>query len=946
MNRALLQSRVGLRVLAMFVLAAGVPMLLLAALSQRLVSGQADENRQQWLESAAKLTSIQTFERLNAAREALRAPRVQPTKASAHADPVPLSAIVEIGRDGSRMVVRGGAPAQALLDLPLKPPVGPSPYSLHVVDGRTPADNPGIAIEWHDAEQGIHRLGLVDPAFLWADAGEPGPNLWLCALQEGGRPLFCSASAKPAQAARWVATETSSPAADPGEVAPFAAKGLFLGASYNAADWFFVTATDPSATDASSRALKRDLPLAAAAGLLTALLLSAVQIRRTMKPLSSLTAGTREIAERRFDTRLDIRSADEFGELATAFNHMADTLQEQFTELAALAAIDRDIVDQSDLTQVYTRIVQRLSEVFPQRPVAIAHIDPERPSIAVCHAVTPAAAGVSRVERSIDPASVAQLSKATELMRFDGHGVPPAFALPVVDAAFPCALSMPLRWRERSFGFVTLAERTPGELAEAGGRQLTDLCNRAAIAASAAQREATLVREARHDALTGLLNRQGLGEVLNWLLRRVGPGTQALGVLFVDVDRFKGINDGLGHAAGDKALVMIAERLQRHLPESALIARPAGDEFVVLLPDVGVRDGATQRAQALCEAFVPAIVVEGQAFFLSVSIGVALAEDPALAPADLLRHADQAMYEAKRRGGGRYALFDSRLDAEAHRRAWIERDLPLAAERGQLRLLYQPRVDRLTGSIRSVEALIRWQHPEHGFCSPASFIPVAEESELIEHLGVWVMDAACAQIRDWRDQGIDDLRVAINLAARQLASPALVSQLRAAVSRWGVRTQDLEIEITEGSLVDINEATIDRLEALRTLGITIALDDFGTGYSSLSYLRTLPIDILKIDRAFVKDLGSDRSAMAVASAIVAMARSLGMQTVAEGVETPEQLQALSKLRCGEFQGYLFSAPVTAQDISVLVTRPLDWRGLLERSNVNLGRVSEPANTAI
>jgi diguanylate cyclase len=953
MNRALLQSRVGFRVLGMFVLAAGIPMLLLAALSQRLVSTQADENRQQVLESAAKLTSIQTFERLNAAREALRAPaqpQVPLTQAPArpdhHSGPAPLSAVVDIARDGSRKAVRGAAQAQRLIDLPLSTPAGRSPYTLHLVQGTTSAENVSVAIEWRDEALGEHRLGLVDPAFLWADAGEPGPNLWLCAVQEDGRPLFCSASGQPEQAARWVASESTAAAVSASEAARFAAKGLFLGASYNAADWFFVTATEPSAPDAASRALHRDLPLAAAAGLLTALLLSAVQVRRTMKPLSSLAAGTREIAARRFDTRLDIRTADEFGELATAFNHMADTLQEQFTELSALAAIDRDIVDQSDLTLVYARIVQRLSQVFPTRPVAIAHINPERPTVAVCHVMRPASPSVSMTECSIDATSLAELSSGAELLRFDGDGSAPAFAQPVVDAAFPCALGMPLRWRDRSFGFLVVAEHTPGELADAGGRQLTDLCNRAAIAASTAQREAALVREARHDLLTGLLNRQGLNEVLASLARRAGAGAQALGVLFVDVDRFKGINDGLGHAAGDKALLQIPDRLQRQLPEGARLARPAGDEFVVVLPEVGVHDAMTRIAQALCEAFVPAIVVEGQPFFLSVSIGIAFSEAPSLAPADLLRHADQAMYEAKRRGGGRYAMFDSRLDAEAQRRAWIERDLPLAAERGQLRLLYQPRVDRLTGSIRSVEALIRWQHPEHGYCSPAGFIPVAEESELIEHIGAWVMDAACAQIRNWRDQGIGDLRVAINLAARQLGSPALVGQLRAAVSRWGVRTQDLEIEITEGSLVDINEATIDRLEELRNLGITIALDDFGTGYSSLSYLRNLPIDILKIDRAFVKDLGRDRSAMAVASAIVAMARSLGMQTVAEGVETPEQLQALSQLKCGEFQGYLFSAPVTAQDIGVLVTRPLDWRGLLERSNVNLGRPSEPAHTLI
>ena len=467
-----------------------------------------------------------------------------------------------------------------------------------------------------------------------------------------------------------------------------------------------------------------------------------------------------------------------------------------------------------------------------------------------------------------------------------------------------------------------------------------ELRNRGAIAASAADREATLRREARFDSLTGLLNRRGLHQHLTQALQQTADASGAVAVLFIDLDRFKAINDRLGHAAGDTALRQVADRLQRALPRDGVAARLAGDEFVVVLQSADAAVQCTAIAERLCQALQQPLVIDDQAFAVSASIGISVGQHAQPGPEELLRQADHAMYEAKRHGGNRYERFDRQLDEAMRKRLWIEQDLPLAAGRGELRLLYQPRITRATGGLESVEALIRWQHPQRGLCMPGEFIPIAESSELIESLGRWVIDTACAQVRAWRDQGIDDVRIAVNLSARQLGSDRLLSDLDSAFSRHGIAADRIELEITEGVFVEQTEATVARLLDLRRRGIVIALDDFGTGYSSMAYLRSLPIDVLKIDRAFVKDLDTDASALAVARAIVALASSLGMRTVAEGVETAGQLQLLHELGCDEIQGYLFSRPLEAPDLTRRIVEQVAWKAQTATPPARAGAVRE------
>lgn len=888
----LLHSRVGLRVFGLFVLASAAPLLVLALLAQQAIDEALARSHAEILAATAKSAGLQTLDRLRLARQSLiAAPAVARWGGTALQ---PLQAVVDIGPDGRPGVLHDGAGAARLLAASQSPAGAGDPALSIVPDG---AGAPDIVLRM-PLDGGGMRLGLVDPAFLWDGTDELPPGLWLCALDDRGRPLHCSDPGMAEGAARRLG---SRPAAAAG--APDGVRGLFLAADFGARDWHFVAGLDDERADAAWQSLRRQLPIAAAAVLLLALLLAMVQLRRTMTPLQALTEGARQVARRRTGTRLAITSRDEFGELAGTFNHMAERIEAQFAELETLAAIDREIVGGADLAAIGAQIVLQLQRVLPRQAVALAYLPAAEARHLVCIVAAPGLPGTRSYRVAADPVALARIGAATGWMPLDG-----VLEIPGLGGASGLAL----RRRERCHGVLALGAG-PAPDAEAQ-RQLIELRNRASIAASAAERERTLIHAAQHDPVTGLLNRHGLDAALQDALGAAGPGDAQLALLFIDLDRFKAINDSLGHAAGDQALRQAAERLRDGLPEQAQAARPAGDEFVVVLPRAGPGQAATTLAQAICNTLAQPMLLGETPFFLRASVGVALCGDPRVGADALLRQADQAMYLAKRAGGGRYALFDPALDQLARRRSWIETELPVAAERGELRLVYQPRLAR-NGQMVSVEALLRWQHPVHGACPPGEFIAVAEQSMLIEHVGRWVIEQACAQVRAWRDAGIAGLRVAINLSARQIASDRLVPDLQAALARHRLRGADLEVEITESLLVEPSEATLERLQALRTLGLTIALDDFGTGYSSMSYLRSLPIDVLKIDRAFVKDVGHDRSALAVASAIVALATSLGMRTVAEGVETAQQWQALEDLGCDEVQGFLFGPPVEADAIA-------------------------------
>jgi diguanylate cyclase (GGDEF)-like protein/PAS domain S-box-containing protein len=433
------------------------------------------------------------------------------------------------------------------------------------------------------------------------------------------------------------------------------------------------------------------------------------------------------------------------------------------------------------------------------------------------------------------------------------------------------------------------------------------------------QLEEQLVRQALHDPLTGLANRALFTDRLEHALARGRRPGATVAILLIDLDGFKDINDSLGHDAGDDLLTIAGMRLQGHARSGDTVARLGGDEFGVLLEDIAAAE-AVRSAGALLEGLATPIVLRDRDLTPTASIGIAIAaaEDAET----LLRNADTAMYAAKRQGKGRYALFEPAMHATVIERLDLAADLSRAVERGQLHLCYEPQISLGSGRICCLEALVRWRHPTRGEVSPGEFIPLAEETGMILPIGHWVLREACRQVKTWQERwpAPAPLTIAVNLSARQLQHRGIVDEVSAALAAAGLDPQSLVLEITETAIMEQLDAAIAILTELRRLGVRLALDDFGTGYSSLSYLQRLPVDILKIDRSFVAGVARSTQDSALARGILTLGQTLGLETVAEGIETAEQLAALRELGCQLGQGYFFARPLGPAAVDALLER--------------------------
>jgi len=391
-------------------------------------------------------------------------------------------------------------------------------------------------------------------------------------------------------------------------------------------------------------------------------------------------------------------------------------------------------------------------------------------------------------------------------------------------------------------------------------------------------------------------------------------------VLVLDLDRFKIINDSLGHRAGDELLNQVAQRLQSVVSKPDTVARIGGDEFVLILGSAAERADAQRIAQRAIDALKAPVRIAGVDLHISTSIGIAFYPTDGTFPENLIAHADAAMYCAKQRGRNNLQYFEPGMDIATRERVKLESDLHTAVAQKQFELHYQPKVETATDDFHSVEALIRWQHPERGMIMPDDFIPLAEDCGLINAIGEWVLREACRQCKAWQREGLPPMRVAVNVSASQFRQGNLLAVIHDAVNDAGLDPRCLELELTESAVMTNPEESASILEKLSAMGVLVSVDDFGTGYSSMSYLRRFPIDKLKIDRGFVKDLMTRADDASIVQAIISLAHSLRLKVVAEGVETPEQLHSLKSMGCDQYQGFHFSPPLSATDIGALMRR--------------------------
>jgi diguanylate cyclase (GGDEF)-like protein len=576
--------------------------------------------------------------------------------------------------------------------------------------------------------------------------------------------------------------------------------------------------------------------------------------------------------------------------------------------LEQLSSVQEAITSQAPLQEVFETIAEAAGRLLDAELVAVRVIDSDDPS----RMSTPAVIGHSpqMVEAlrygRVTTGATAAAPERGKLVVIDDYQHAAGARQEAIDEGVTTSMAVPLHEHGTVIGSLVVSSRAPGRRFNGPDQEMLAAFAEHASLALAAARTGDTLRQALTDPLTGLANRVLFLDRLDHALARAARSGATVGVLFVDLDRFKMVNDSLGHSAGDQLLVAAAGRIRSCLRRADTAARLGGDEFALLLEDASDEADAAHAAERVIEALRAPFTINEREIFVSASVGIALGTVEE--PETVLRNADVAMYRAKSRGKDRYELFAPEMQAEVVDRLTLEAELRHAVERGELELHFQP-VWRLDGSgAVGVEALVRWRHPERGLLTPGMFIPLAEESGLILDIGRWVLAEACRRGAEWQSVA-PGVQVAVNLSGWQLEQPDIVEEVAAALERSGLPQHTLVLELTETILMHDTEATIAKLRALKDLGARLAIDDFGTGYSSLRYLQRFPIDVLKIPKPFVDELAGEVETGVLARAILDLSRHLGLRTVAEGIETAEQLERLRALGCPFGQGFLLAKPM-------------------------------------
>ena len=596
-------------------------------------------------------------------------------------------------------------------------------------------------------------------------------------------------------------------------------------------------------------------------------------------------------------------------------------LGKQFTALTTLAEIDRAILSRLDVDRVIETVITRIRDIVQTDYVSVAVLDRTAAGMMRIYTRDEHGGEHAALERSACPEEdTLELLSHPSGMWIDTREMPKPYALPVTRLGAATVFASPIIWQGHVVGVVVLGFRGDVSLSLDEQARARDLGDRVGVAYAAATKDEQLYYQAHYDQLTGLPNRLYFRDQLDRTLARAHRGEERFALLFVDLDYFKRVNDSLGHAAGDVVLREAADRMRHCVRGTDIVARLGGDEFTLLLTDVKSTRDPQIVAEHVIAAMTTPFVIAGHDHFMNASIGIALYPDDGVTADELLRNADTAMYRAKDSGRGQSVYFERRMNADAIARVRSERELHHAIDRNEFVLVYQPQLDLKTGRISGAEALLRWNHPDRGLLGPAHFIQLAEETGLIEKLGEWVLREACAQFQKWHGNGIALPRVGVNVSARQFQQKGFIDVLEKIVGDCGMQASSLEVEITESLLLEATSTVEIMLTKLKSIGVHIALDDFGTGYSSLAYLKRFPVDVVKIDRSFVKDLPADEGSAAITAAIIAMAHALRKKVVAEGVATAEQAAFLRRLRCDHIQGYHLSVPLSPFDLALLIQR--------------------------
>jgi len=657
-------------------------------------------------------------------------------------------------------------------------------------------------------------------------------------------------------------------------------------------------------------------PGAIAITLLLVFVFSSIQMRHSLKPLMLLTKAAKNLVAGDFSKTVELDSNDEFGSLATTFNDMSGRINRQFKKIKAMAKIDRLILSTPDADYIAEVLLEFIPTVVAVDNAAILLISTEslQPNMLIYNEGE-LNGNIKKTNIVVSDSEIKEIIDTDKILiktRIDKN----SYLAPLLKLGCSHFMISPLKDNDGILGAVCVGMIKESETSTDIAEQLSEISGRAAVALSNANWEKKLLHQANFDALTKLPNRYLFHDRLEQALERAKRKDLSVAVLFIDLDRFKSVNDSLGHVIGDQLLVEVSNVLLKCVRSCDSVSRFGGDEFTVIVSDIGneeVDEKTIALSERIIEMMSQSIIINDREFYISPSIGIAIYPRDANDFNDLLKNADTAMYEAKNISSGNYQFYQKQQNKETLARLELENDLRHALEEGQLELYYQPKINLRNCMIYDVEALARWKHPDHGFVSPEVFIPLAEETGLIVSIGYWVMRTACIQNKLWRDKGIN-LNVAVNVSADQFRQPQFYEKMVSIIEETGVNPNTIELEITESITIEDFSKTINVLNKFKEHGLGICIDDFGTGYSSMTYLQKIPFNKLKIDKSFIDNIHLDNDSASITKAILALAHNLDLKVVAEGVETKAQYDYLNAINCDEAQGFFLSRPLPADEL--------------------------------
>ena len=771
-------------------------------------------------------------------------------------------------------------------------------------------------------------VGEIDQSYLWGNTDSLGPETQLCVLDESNRGLFCSHQEYELSPEQLFKLNTSSS----GQFAWYDHNheeflinywSLFLKPEFLIPKWTIITSQSktnilvPIADFRNIFAFVITLTLAIVA------LLSVYQIRRNLIPLEKLMEGIQYIANKKFNKPVEVSSGDEFEELATSVNNMAIRIDKQFHTLSTMADIDQLILSTLKIEDIIKIVLNRTHEIIPFDYISMTVINRNHNNSGRTYTRN----DLFREKMTVEVLEItlleyqALLENQNYLLITNQENLP-GYLSSLQKLGAVSFLILPIVLKEEVSAMICLGYRKVLTFAEEDILLARDVTNRVAVALSNASWEEQLYYMAHYDALTGLPNRLLLKDRLQQALARAERKKSFVAVLFIDLDRFKYVNDSLGHIAGDLLLCQVAQRLNRNLRSEDTISRLGGDEFVIIISHHdNIHESlsvTTTIAKKIMADLSKPFDINDREIYSTASIGIACYPTDGQTTNELIKNADSAMYHAKSIGKNNYQFYSKILNAAALERLDMENSLRHALGRREFELYYQPKIDTRSRQICGAEALLRWNHPQKGRVSPAQFIPLCEEIGLIISIGEWIIHTACMQAKSWQDQGFSALRIAVNLSPLQFRQSNLVKQVKNALDATELSSSKLELEITESAAMEDFDKTIATLGILKSMGLHLSIDDFGTGYSSLSYLKRFPIHTLKIDQSFIRNLNTSFEDAAIVKSIITLAHSLKLSVVAEGVETKEQFDYLYNHECDEIQGYLFSPPVSADEFTKLL----------------------------